>query len=110
MKFRLLILCLSSFLVLALNANAAGIADSHMKKSIPCTSCHKTMKGGDDVERTDCLKCHNEEQLKVAGEKIKPKFDNLNPHKPHFEDLACSECHKGHAEQVNFCASCHGNR
>lgn len=91
-------------------ANAAGIAEKHVAKNLPCTVCHKTATGGQDVEFNQCLQCHNADQLKAAGEKIKPRFDGLNPHAPHFEDLSCMECHKGHAPQENFCAGCHATK
>lgn len=89
-------------------AEAAGVAEKHAAKNMPCTVCHQAPTGGQDVEYTKCVQCHNPDQLKTAGEKIKPKFDGLNPHAPHFEDLSCMECHKGHAPQEDFCAGCHG--
>ena len=81
MRNSLLVSCLVSFLLGAgcMCAQAAGFADAHTSKGVPCEACHVS--------------------------KVKPQ----NPHtSPHYQNkLECNNCHVGHEPSENFCGQCH---
>jgi len=82
----------------------------HARAGITCTQCHgkDIPKADDTVENGRCLACHG--PLDKLAQKTEPKdFKDRNPHKSHLGDIACTVCHKGHAESKVYCLSCHPN-
>ena len=81
------------------------LADRHVERGATCESCHgaKTPKPGATVSTKQCSSCHgslDEVAKRTAG--LDP-----NPHYNHLVGLNCTECHRGHQQSVNMCASCH---
>lgn len=58
-----------------------------------------------DYDNETCLKCH------ISEEHVAAKTDLLskNPHTDAHQKLLCTDCHKSHRKQVDYCASCHDN-
>lgn len=80
----------------------------HAAAGIGCTQCHgKGLPRADDtVENDRCLVCHG--PMDRLAQKTEPKeFKDRNPHKSHLGDIACTVCHKGHAESKVYCLECH---
>jgi hypothetical protein len=88
---------------------SSGYMDNlHAVKGIGCTQCHGKglPKADDTVENSRCLICHG--PLEKLAHKTEPKdFKDRNPHKSHLGDIACTVCHKGHAESKVYCLECH---
>lgn len=82
------------------------LAGKHAKQGLQCNACHgDKMSSEVDYEKT-CLGCHKQEDIEKRSEKLVATLGR-NPHKGHYPDLACTECHKGHEEDQNFCENCH---
>jgi hypothetical protein len=88
---------------------SSGHTDTlHAKAGIVCTQCHgkELPKADDTVENSSCLNCHG--PMEKLALKTEPKdFKDRNPHKSHLGDIACTVCHKGHAESKVYCLGCH---
>ncbi len=52
-----------------------------------------------------CIECH----ISLDFQAVKTDFLSKNPHKSHWPDLSCSNCHQSHANQVDYCSQCHDN-
>jgi hypothetical protein len=82
----------------------------HAKAGLACLQCHgkDLPKADDTVENSRCLTCHG--PMDQLAKKTEPKdFKDRNPHKSHLGDIACTVCHKGHAESKAYCLGCHQN-
>lgn len=103
MKFLMTLLAAVTLGTLSLGASAAGMAEVHASKGMPCTTRHKTPQTMPTTD--DCTKCHAKDALVKSTAAMKP----TNPHtSPHYNaDLDCVNCHVGHAESVDFCGQCH---
>jgi len=88
---------------------SSGYTDSlHNKANIVCGGCHGSAmaKEGDTVENSRCLECHG--PMEKLAKKSEPQdFPDRNPHKSHLGEIACTVCHKGHAESKTYCLECH---
>lgn len=102
-------------LALSTGANAAPdvsmsdefLAGKHEQNiGAECTDCHGESTSGEVDTQSVCLGCHEQQDIEERGEKLVEKLDR-NPHKGHYPDLSCTECHKGHEPDENFCDSCH---
>ncbi len=101
-----------------------GMARIHKEAHVTCLDCHETSFGqqlseawtwviGDFSEPLDmmnyddstCLTCHISEEFQAA----KTDLIEFNPHADAHQALACTDCHKSHNEQVNYCSNCHDN-
>jgi hypothetical protein len=82
----------------------------HAKVGIACAQCHgkELPKTDDTVENNSCLACHGPMD-KLAQKTESKDFKDRNPHKSHLGDIACTVCHKGHAESKVYCLGCHQN-
>ena len=95
---------------------------AHARAGLSCTDCHqgyslavraKTaalyslgIAGAPARRRYDdamCDRCHV--SLEHQGERT--DFLTRNPHRSHWPELTCADCHLGHARQVDFCNGCH---
>ncbi len=91
-----------------------------------CNTCHDFQVEAQStmvaVSDKSCLQCH-ENYDKVAME-ITERFPNhvqteiqkaavvtqvyaVNPHKTHYGDMKCTQCHKIHGESRLYCNTCH---
>lgn len=99
----------SIFGAVALNAQAANLADRHASKSLTCVSCHDTAtpKEGATVSTAKCSSCHG--TLQEISDKIHKRGNaqSPDPHVNHSLGLNCNECHRGHQPSVNMCNRCH---
>jgi hypothetical protein len=80
----------------------------HARAGMSCAQCHGKglPKADDTVENNRCLTCHG--PLDQLAKKTEPKdFKDRNPHKSHLGDVACTVCHKAHAESKVYCLECH---
>jgi hypothetical protein len=112
--FVLVVTAILAPLYLATSGRTAEAASSgclyslHAKANIVCAGCHgkDLPKAGDTVENARCLECHGPaDQL---ARKTEPKdFKDRNPHESHLGNIACTVCHKGHAESRVYCLECH---
>lgn len=94
--------------VLASWASSGYMDNLHAKANIVCAGCHgkDLPKADDTVENVRCLVCHG--PMEQLAQKTEPKdFKDRNPHKSHLGDIACTVCHKGHAESKVYCLECH---
>ena len=102
-----------------------GMARVHAEAGVACLDCHETSLNqqigegmawlaGDfrdkpdmmtDYDNETCLDCH------VSEEHVAAKTDLLdkNPHADAHQKLQCTDCHKSHRDQVDYCATCHDN-
>jgi hypothetical protein len=97
---------------------------AHARAGLVCTDCHQGyslsaraksaaaysvgMAGTPARRRYDdamCNRCH------VSMEHLGERTDFLlrNPHRSHWPELGCADCHLGHAKQIDFCNGCHDN-
>jgi len=97
---------------------------AHARASVSCTDCHqgyslsvrtKTALAyaagavtGPSRHRYDdamCNRCH------LSMEHLAARTDFLlrNPHRSHWPELACADCHLAHGRQIDFCGGCHDN-
>jgi fumarate reductase flavoprotein subunit len=95
---------------------------AHARAGLKCTDCHQgytlrqraasaiSYAAGVTVEVPKrrygdemCNRCH------VSLERQAERTDFLfrNPHRSHWPELQCADCHLGHARQVDFCNQCH---
>ncbi|TKB58702.1 flavocytochrome c [Ferrimonas aestuarii] len=86
---------------------ADNLADFHAE-NMECDSCHTAeMTLSDDNlshENAQCVSCHGD-MSEVAESTV---HEHYNAHDSHFPgDLACTACHSGHKESLNYCDSCH---
>lgn len=100
------LLLLGGFTAQVLFAADVFNADKHIKTGLNCDSCHGAAKvaAKAEVGMAKCLSCHG------PYEKLAKRTDALirNPHEnPHYGDLECSECHRGHSADRNDCDRCH---
>lgn len=80
----------------------------HAQAGVVCAGCHgkDIPKSDDTVENQRCLACHG--SMEKLAKKTEPKdFPDRNPHKSHLGEIACTVCHKGHAESKVYCIDCH---
>jgi len=80
----------------------------HAKAGIACANCHgkDLPKADTTVENSRCLACHG--PMDKLALKTEPKdFKDRNPHKSHLGEVACTVCHKAHAESKVYCLGCH---
>ncbi len=104
-------------------SEGSGMARIHAEADVSCLDCHETTFGeqvqegiawvsGDFREKPDmmtdydnetCLKCHISEEYQAAKTDLLEK----NPHSDAHQELKCTDCHKSHREQVNYCSNCH---
>jgi hypothetical protein len=80
----------------------------HAKAGIACANCHgkDLPKPDTTVENSRCLTCHG--PMDKLALKTEPKdFKDRNPHKSHLGEVACTVCHKAHAESKVYCLGCH---
>lgn len=107
MKNSLLVSCLVSFMLGSgcMCAQAAGFADGHTSKGVPCEACHVSKEKPQMPTINNCVKCHELEALTAKTASVKPQ----NPHtSPHYQNkLECNNCHIGHEPSENFCGQCH---
>ena len=103
MRFWFLVFCG----IVAASAGAAPLADRHAAAKMNCASCHGVAKPEPfaEVANDACLKCHG--PLEKLQKKFDEKYGRRNPHRNHLGDVACSICHKGHAESSVYCENCH---
>jgi hypothetical protein len=46
--------------------------------------------------------------MEELAKKTEPKdFPDRNPHKSHLGEIACTVCHRAHAESKVYCLGCH---
>jgi hypothetical protein len=77
----------------------------HKNYGVYCSDCHTDYLGPEAGYDTyqNCVACHGDyENLRLSAE-----LSETDPHNPHFPDLKCDSCHKGHTGFENFCAKCH---
>ena len=60
---------------------------------------------GDEFCMNDA--CHADVTRETLQDKTADLSETRNPHNFHHTDLACSTCHKSHAQSVNYCSKCH---
>ena len=80
----------------------------HAKAGMACIQCHgkELPKPDTTVENSKCLECHG--PMEKLAQRSEPKdFKDRNPHKSHLGDIACTVCHKAHAESKVYCLDCH---
>ena len=80
----------------------------HAAAKVTCIHCHgkEFPKADVTVENATCLNCHG--PMDNLAKKTEPKdFKDRNPHKSHLGEVACTICHKGHAESKVYCLGCH---
>lgn len=102
------------------------MARIHMEANVLCVDCHEPEFSqqieegvlwltGDfqnnpdmmtDFDNDACLKCHISEEFQAA----KTDALKLNPHADAHQKLQCTDCHRSHREQVNYCNTCHSNQ
>ncbi|MBQ9955430.1 MAG: cytochrome c3 family protein [Eggerthellaceae bacterium] len=102
-----------------------GMARVHMEANVTCLDCHEPTLSQQvsegmawvtgnfkneldmmtDYDNEQCLKCHISEEFQAA----KTDFLKLNPHSDAHQVLKCTDCHKSHRDQVDYCSSCHDN-
>ena len=81
-------------------------ADSHKERGLTCAACHKEEQPKTAASGEACLTCHN--SIEAVAEKTKD-FER-NPHKNHItdgSDVACTQCHQGHKDNISLCHQCH---
>jgi len=97
---------------------------AHARASVGCYDCHQGYSlptrartaalyafgavGAPSRRRYDdamCDRCH------VSMGHVAGHTDLLfrNPHRSHWLELACADCHLAHAAQFDFCSQCHDN-
>lgn len=52
-----------------------------------------------------CNHCH----VSMAYEATRTDYLTRNPHRSHWPELQCGDCHKAHGGQLDFCSGCHDN-
>ena len=57
-------------------AQAAGFADAHTSKGVPCEACHVSKEKPQMPTIDNCVKCHELEALTAKTASVKPQ----NPH------------------------------
>ena len=100
------LLLISLFMAQVLFAVDVFDSDKHIKMGLNCESCHGAAKvaAGAEVGMAKCLSCHG------PYEKLAKRTETMsrNPHtNPHYGDLDCNECHRGHSADKNVCDRCH---
>lgn len=97
---------------------------AHARAGVSCTGCHVGyslakraegalaysvgLVGAPARRRFDdamCNRCHV--SMEHQGEKT--DFLVRNPHRSHWPELGCADCHLAHVRQVDFCNGCHDN-
>lgn len=89
-------------------AGSANTDSLHAKAGIACSPCHGgTLPKADDTVANDrCLACHG--PMEALVKRSEPKeFKDRNPHHSHLGEIACTVCHKAHAESKVYCLDCH---
>ena len=81
-KSLVLAMVLAGFAATSFAAEPAFLADRHVARGVACETCHGV-------------------KTPAPGAKVP------NPHYNHLIGTDCQECHKGHAQSVNLCGSCH---
>jgi len=95
----------SVFLAGAAWAGDGGVAESHMRKGLSCTSCHGEVKQYAPVQKAQCVACHDTKTLAAKTAKVAPTNPHENRH--YGTEADCNLCHRAHQPSVNFCADCH---
>ena len=97
---------------------------AHARAGVSCTDCHQGYSLGVRAKtallygvgavgaprrRTYgdamCNRCH----VSMEQQAARTDFLFRNPHRSHWPELACADCHLGHARQIDFCNGCHEN-
>lgn len=105
-------------------ASGRDLDAAHARAGVPCTGCHagytfavraKTaalyalgVVGAPTRRRYGdamCNACH----VSLERQAQKTDFLTRNPHRSHWPELACVDCHVGHGRQIDFCDGCHDN-
>lgn len=101
------------------------LARIHMEAEISCLDCHESTLAQQvsegvawvtgnfktkpdmmvDFDNGQCLKCHISEEFQAA----KTDFLKINPHSDAHQVLKCTDCHKSHRDQVDYCSTCHSS-
>jgi cytochrome c nitrite reductase small subunit len=96
----------------------------HRQASVGCYDCHQGYSlavrartaalyavgavGEPPRRRYDdamCNRCHVSLEYQAAHTDLLCR----NPHRSHWPELACADCHLAHGAQVDFCGQCHDN-
>lgn len=89
--------------------SAPAVLADHHGTSGQCVTCHVDSSGGpaDDNlshENARCTGCHGDLAVLAARE----PDGKVSPHHSHFiGEIACTTCHAGHEQSVNYCEACH---
>lgn len=73
--------------------------------NVTCKNCHGSKMPTESPDTlATCVTCHGDyEKLAQATNN-----DDPNPHRTHFTDMPCGECHKIHSEStLQACTICH---
>jgi len=111
-KTRVIILVMLASLFFVWVAVAAALDKKHYESnkhvtdsSATCKDCHTSIEPTTAPKSwTICSSCHGDyEKLAERTAKVVP-----NPHKTHYTDMPCSECHMIHqSSSLKVCQSCH---
>jgi hypothetical protein len=104
------------------------LANVHAKAGLECLDCHKfdmqqslgeTIKyitGNYETplrERSlpmeKCLQCHEHNSYTDLASRTEWLVEKIqrNPHKSHYGELECSNCHNMHRPSEDYCSQCH---
>jgi hypothetical protein len=89
-------------------ADSANTDHLHAKAGLACAPCHGSAlpKADDTVGNERCLACHG--PMDALAKRSEPKeLKDRNPHRSHLGEVACTVCHKAHAESKVYCLDCH---
>lgn len=100
---RILMLC--GLLIVSQTYATEYGAERHVKKGVPCTSCHGISQEIAYPGIDQCKTCHNPDELAKKTALVKPKNPHTSPH--YGTTLDCSLCHVQHAQTEDYCAQCH---
>ena len=106
-----------------------GMDRVHAEAGVVCLDCHEAKLGeqiheaitwikGDFRKNLDmlkydsagCLECHDKDAVKAAtAELVAQGTITRDPHADIHQVLACTDCHRSHRAQVDYCTTCHDN-
>lgn len=90
-----------------------GVAASHMKMNLECSSCHGPKIVLTDnlvTENAACVQCHGGYDKLGPATAAKAKNKDINAHASHLgPEIACTTCHSAHAASTSYCVNCHTN-
>ncbi|BAK44006.1 cytochrome c3 family protein [Eggerthella sp. YY7918] len=101
-----------------------GMARIHAEAGVTCLECHPasisqqvseafTWVTGDfkneldmiEYDNATCLTCH----ISMEFQASKTDMLEKNPHADAHQVLQCTDCHRSHRDQNDYCAQCHDN-